>query len=372
MSTILQIATQEPSSDVGEGDDVQEVFIDPPLHIHESKIIDMDVVDAFANGPSTITQEEMDGVLARLAIDVEEMRKACRVEQRTPQWHAYRKYRVGSSRSYAATGKSYKTPYSHFVGDLLYGSMQDGPVGFACLQGTRNEPLCEAGALQTYQRDENARCKALHIPAIRHIEVVHEGTLIWPRHPMFNASIDGVAFVQYEDDKWDVFGCEWKCPLMKGGYKGSVPIEYYYQVQQQLTIYEDSGHLYYLMAQRDIDPSQDMVVGWKWRSMFAVWQRGVILQRQFIPWDKPKFMTHVEEVKALYMKHVVPRIIRMERGEIQFPCIDWAPPLVLDDPVDVLSDEDDGQRSITDATEVAHACLGILQKWEDTHTAQEE
>lgn len=335
-----------------EGDKEEHlIFIDPPLHIHTEKVMTPVFLDPRASGPPVSDQEIAD-LVATLNVSATEMRRLASAEQRTPEWHAARRNRIGASRSYAATGKFYKAPYAEVVEGCLWGSTL--AASFACKHGTEKEPLCEAAAIEGYKaqvnakvREENAALQAQgrtgeFVPHIVDIQVAHEGTLIWPRHPMFNASIDGVAFVRYSDGKWDCFGCEWKCPLIKHGYRGSVPVEYYWQMQQQLTIYEDSGHLMYMLTERGINVETDMVPGWKWRSMFGVWQNGIIIQRQFVPFDKPAFMAHAQKVRHIYMTQYMPRWVRKERGEVQCPCIDWAPDIHVGPQGDtVLSGEEE-------------------------------
>ena len=139
----------------------------------------------------------------------------------------------------------------------MWGSVAN-PVGWACLNGTRNEPNCEKATILNY-------CEALNRENVdrvvegevgewndgivggtdrteyvsrrgsedwvQYCAVLHEGTLVWPENPMISASTDGVAILQTRDGKWDCFMCEWKCPLSAHGYRSSVPIEYMYQMQ---------------------------------------------------------------------------------------------------------------------------------------------
>lgn len=304
------------------------IFIDPPLHIEEETPEDKCKFHAFRHGIGpAVSEEECQAKWDSLFLSDQEILDATKVEQRSPEWHALRLHRIGASVTYAFLGGCKMNLSPDIMQSMLYGSAVSTIPTFAMEHGTRCEPLCERDVMRGYVQDENRRAKETGSPRVSQCILEHEGTLIWRRYPMFNASIDGIAFVQYEDGKWDAFGCEWKCPMKKYGYNGVVPVKYYYQMQQQLTIYWDNGHIQRLLRDKGIDLGTDMVEGWAWRSMFGVWQKGFVLQRQFVPHDPERYMAHAETVVRRYKEHFIPRWVQRDRGDIAMPATDWMPSL---------------------------------------------
>lgn len=305
------------------------VFINPPLSISYGRVLDSASTCRFDSGPQAVTEEEINAVMRMIAVTTEMMHAAALVEQRTDAWHALRRNRVGASSTYAFLGAYDKTPQSKVMKDMMWGSDAGGAVtSFAMRQGTLNEPKCEAAAIASWRAEADAAAAEGRVPAVVSVEVVHEGTLICSRWPFLNASIDGVCIVKYANGKWDCWGCEWKCPQMRRGYQGQVPVQYYWQQQQQMALYDVSGHLRELLEERGVDMDKDMVDGWKWRSMFAVWRPpNLLIQRQWVPYHKEAFLEHAERVRHVYRTQYAPRLVHKQRGLLEPPAINWHPPL---------------------------------------------
>lgn len=332
---------------------------DPEVHIKNVVVEGRYTIVPFrAPADQTITEADVQAFLDSLSVTRDDVLHAVHVKQRSPEWLRLRLDRIGASVSHAFRGTTTKCTWSDTATAMLFGS-GNLSASFACSHGTRNEPRCEAAAIEDYYRETNAAAIAANAPTIDDYTMVHEGTLIWPRHPMFNASTDGIAIVKFTDGKYDCFACEWKCPLSPQGYSGKVPIEYYYQMQQQLTIYKDSGHLEYLLKQRGIDMSKDMVDGWKWRAMFGVWHK-VLIHRQFIAHNEEAFMKHVQYVRDIYIQHYAPRAILRNRGVLRRPCIDVQPDLEINLVPSDSDSDDEGDRTPPAASDATRKLLGVV------------
>lgn len=302
------------------------VFINPPLTLSYGPPLDSASTRRFDQGAQAVTPEEVDAIMEMIAVTLQDTRDAAAVLQRTDAWHALRRNRVGASSTYAFLGMFDKATQAQIMISMMWGSLN--AATFAMRMGTLNEPKCEAAAIASWRAEAEKKAAAGTAPALASLEVVHEGTLICERWPFLNASIDGVCIVKYVDGTCDAWGCEWKCPQKRSGYGGQVPVQYYWQQQQQLALYDVSGHLRELLAARGIDMDRDMVPGWKWRSMFAVWRPpNVLLQRQWVPYHKAAFLEHAERVRHVYATQYAPRLVHKMRGILKEGEIDWHPTL---------------------------------------------
>ena len=363
------------------------VFIFPELRIKPSLLPEDppfdDVFDETGQGPPVSAEEIREAFEQQVAVTPQFVTDALSFNQGTPEWLKARMNRVGASVFNSWRGVCAEAPRARSMRASMYLNGGEEEVGFACRQGSRNEPLCEAAALALYQKRENAAAGEDE-PVIKHIDVDHEGTLVWHRFPMFNASTDGIAWVEYSNGKVDVFNCEWKCPLTRGGYGGYVPESYWYQMQQQMTIYRDSRRLHELAKARGWNLERDLVPGWTWRTMFGVYQDGATIQLQFVQHEEAKYMEEMEKVRHTYMTQYMPRLVRMLRGDVSCPCIDWMPPCdvsidmeLSDDSSDedahdaVSSEEDEALGSVKTVDELVKAYGAVVPHLADALVQQQ-
>ena len=336
-------------------------------------------------------EEVMRPLRQHLQVDDAAAEDIVNAPQRTPAWFLARKHRCTASRVNAFLGGSMNSTREEAMASMAYTSEErHAPTTFAMRRGTMLESQCEKANIMhyiyrsTHSAWHTCANKMTHPPLIDSITVYHEGMAVWKEYPFLGASSDGIAFVKMSNGKWDCFNCEWKCPMKKGGYGGCVPVDYWYQMQQQMGIYWESKRIHKLATSMGISLDMDMVPGWTWRTMFGVFQDRASIQNQFVPYNKGMFMRMVHAAHHVYWTQYAPRVWMLRKGLISPPSMNFVKPLapsshdrnrlVDDETEDEDEDEEDMFKEIDALFENIHESVRQLQdiQKDTTENVEEE
>lgn len=254
--------------------------------------------------------------------------------QGTPSWCEARMHRVGASKNLQFLGESDKGSREEALLSMAYADVGGG--NYFTAQGSRNEPR-NRGAVLKWLRDTAYGGKP-----IEDVLSVDCGLLVWAEHPCMSCSSDGHIIVVYEDGTYDVMNSELKCPVVTGGYGGEVPPEHRTQMLQQMGIHARSPGFGPLdLAARMVaqwaatDPevrgdgaAYTLAPDWSYKTLYATWQRGVLLHVSLVPYDDAAFRDMAEAIISTYYDAYLPILCLLDAGRIAFPQLDEADPVI--------------------------------------------
>lgn len=249
-----------------------------------------------------VTKEDKRKFLRRLVVTDEEILRIANYEQRSPEWHEARKYRLTGS-NFGAAADHYKdkqkTP-AILLSDMLWPGKFKGNA--ATQYGTDREPFIHQ-VVETYMNTTGKTSNTQEV-------VLEEcGLIVCKEHPWLGVSPDDFILI-YDSatKKMNVGLAEYKAPYQKKQFYPVCPHYYYDQFQGQMAVARSFLKLRYPHIELEEESGT-------W-TKFCVWTPHAT-QVNHYRLDEAYWADLFKKLKKFYIDTVVPRFILKERGVLQ-------------------------------------------------------